>query len=68
MNPQAFWELFRDTPLFPFASLASMLPCTTSDIERVWSMAGDVVMGRERLTIENAAEEVYIRWNQFALP
>ena len=68
MNPQAFWELYRDTPLFPFASIVSMLPCTTSDIERVWSVAGDVVSGRERLTIENAAEEVYIRWNRFALP
>ena len=67
ITPHAYWVLYKDTPLAKVGSQYSSLPATTADIERVWSIAGNITEGRERLTADHLHEELFIRWNSFVL-
>ena len=64
LNPHSFWSLYGDTLLAPFGKILSLLPATTADIERVWSVAGNVTIGRERITADHLHEDLYVRWNK----
>ena len=51
-NPHAYWSVYADHPLAKLGRLVSLLPASTADIERVWSMAGSIAAGREALRPE----------------
>lgn len=62
-----WWSYYTDSPLYEFGRLVACMPCSTADIERVWSSAGFQEQDRPNLTHNHLCEEVSIRWNSRAL-
>lgn len=67
LTPASFWSVFTDTSLSEFALKAAQLPATTASVERVWSHMAQNIHGRERMGLDNLADEVFVSWNAHLL-
>ena len=78
LDPGKFWTLYQihvsfcsrkgryagDSALSNFARITALLPSSTADLERVWSVAGSVSgHRRQALHTNNHAQELFVRWN-----
>ena len=68
LDPGMFWTLYQDNVLASFARITALLPSSTADLERVWSVAGSVSgYRRQSLHHSNHAQELFVRWNRVQL-
>ena len=67
LTPQAFWLMYKDSPLYPIAHILASVPSSTGAVERVWSKACFIVSERERLSHEHMKEELMLSCNHWLL-